>query len=205
VNTLVFDFGNVVGYFDHRRASRRLADLSGVPAEAVHAFLFGGTLEDDYEAGRLSTAEFLLRVRAVCRLGCSDEVLAAAYADIFWPNEDVCALLPRLKRRYRLLLASNTNDLHARHFRRQFADSLRHFDALALSHEVGARKPQAAFFEYCQRLARCAPDECLFIDDLPANVAGAQACGWKGIVYRDVADLRQRLAAFGIRAEPVET
>ena len=32
--------------------------------------------------------------------------------------------------RYRLLLGSNTNELHARQFRGQFAEILRHFDRL---------------------------------------------------------------------------
>src|SRR5205814_7490201 len=116
----------------------------------------------------------LRRVRALCQLGCDEEFMSRALADVFWPNEEVCALVPRLKPRYRLLLASNTNDLHARHFERLFEPTLTHFDACVLSYQVGARKPSAAFFAHCQRLAQCAPAECLFIDDLPANVAGAQ-------------------------------
>ena len=87
-----------------------------------------------------------------------------------------------------------TNELHSRHFRRQFAEALRWFDHLVLSHEIGARKPDAAFFRHCEGLAGCRPEECLFIDDLSANVAGARACGWHGIVYTTAADLRRRLA-----------
>jgi putative hydrolase of the HAD superfamily len=75
---------------------------------------------------------------------------------------------------------------------------LRHFDALVLSHEIGVRKPKAGFFQHCQGLSGCAAEECLFIDDLPANVGGAQALGWQGIVYTPGNDLRQRLAALGI-------
>jgi putative hydrolase of the HAD superfamily len=198
IKVLVFDFGNVVGFFDHRRTSRRLAAHADLPADAIHAHLFDRSLEEDYESGRISTAEFLKRIRERCRLRCDEATLAAAWADIFWPNQHVCALLPQLKSRYRLLLASNTNELHARHYCRQFAETLRHFDALVFSHEVGARKPKAAFYEYCQRLAGCEPQACLFIDDLPANVEGARACGWNGIVYKGIDDLRARLAKHGI-------
>jgi glucose-1-phosphatase len=201
VKTLVFDFGNVIGFFDHWIVTNRLAPHAGIPADAIHAHLWDSQLEDDYEAGRISTADFLQKVRDVCQLRCSIEELAAAYEDIFWPNPDVIALLPRLKPRYRLLLASNTNELHARKFLKQFAEPLTIFDALVLSHEAGARKPRPAFFEYCQRLAGCAPQECLFIDDLPANVAGAVACGWHGIVYRSIEDLRRQLSEHGV--EPV--
>jgi putative hydrolase of the HAD superfamily len=199
IKTLVFDFGNVLGFFDHRIASERLAEHAELPADAIHALLWDGPLEDDYEAGRISTPEFLKRVRQACRLRCSDEVLCAAYVDIFHTrNEEVIALLPQLKRRYRLLLASNTNELHAKQFLAQFADIARYFDALVLSHEAGARKPTAAFFTHCQRLVSCAPEECVFIDDLPANVAGARAHGWHGIVYTSFADLRARLNALGV-------
>jgi putative hydrolase of the HAD superfamily len=164
----------------------------------MHTSLFGGTLEDDYESGRISTREFLQHVRQACRLTCPDEIIATAWADIFWPNQEICALLPRLKPRYRLLLGSNTNELHARQFCGQFADSLRHFDALVLSHEIGVRKPKAGFFEHCTRLAGCAPAECLFIDDLESNVAGARACGLQGIVYSDFDDLCKQFTDLGI-------
>jgi FMN phosphatase YigB (HAD superfamily) len=198
IKTIVFDFGRVVGFFDHGLTTKRLADHAGLPAEELHAHLFGGPLEDEYESGRISTSEFLQRVRQTCRLTCADEIIAAAWADIFWPNEDVCALLPCLKPRYRLLLGSNTNELHARQFRGQFADWLLPFDGLVLSHEIGVRKPKAGFFEHCTRLAGCAPAECLFIDDLPANVSGAHACGWQGIVYTSYPDLCKQLMALGI-------
>ena len=98
-------------------------------------------------------------------------------------------------------MGSNTNELHARQFLEQFADRLQHFDALVLSHKIGVRKPKAGFFEHCIRLAECAPAECLFIDDLAANVAGARACGWQGIVYTSFPDLRQQLMALGIEGQ----
>src|SRR2546425_3187750 len=104
VKTIVFDFGRVVSFFDHRLTIQRLAAHGGLPVPEMYTQLFGGTLEDDYESGRISTSEFLRKVRETCRLTCPDEFIAAAWADIFWPNEEVCALLPRLKPRYQLLL-----------------------------------------------------------------------------------------------------
>jgi putative hydrolase of the HAD superfamily len=199
IKTLIFDFGNVVGFFDHGRASRRLAVWSELPFEALHAQLFGSGLEDDYESGRIDTAEFVRRARELCRLRCGEDEFGPAYADIFWPNPDVCALLARLKPTHRLLLLSNTNELHHLQFSRQFAEALASFDGLVFSHKVGARKPAAAIFAHAQRRAGCPPSECLFVDDLPANVAGARAFGWHGIVYTDFASLRRQLAEFGIR------
>ncbi len=106
--------------------------------------------------------------------------------------------LPRLKPSYQLILASNTTELHSRHFRERFRETLKPFDHLVLSHAVGARKPSAAFFDHCLQLAGCLPEECVFIDDLPANVAGAQARGWHGIVYTDIDELKTALADLGV-------
>jgi putative hydrolase of the HAD superfamily len=193
ISTVVFDFGNVVAFFSHRRAAEQLAALGTAPAEVILSSLFGGPLEDDYDSGRLATADYLALLRRQFGLAGSDEQIARAYSDIFTPNDEVIALLPQLKGRYKLLLLSNTNDLHYRHFRRQFADALAPFDALVASHEVGVRKPHAHIYRHCERLADCPAERCLFIDDLPANVAAAQGCGWQGVVYRPGSDLRQLL------------
>jgi putative hydrolase of the HAD superfamily len=198
ITTLVFDFGNVVGFFSHHRAAEQLAAYSPLSAEAIAAYLFGGRLEDDYESGRLSTSILMGLVRETCRLSCTDEQLATAFGDMFTPNSEVCSLIPLLKPRYRLLLLSNTNDLHARQFLVQFRDVLAHFDHVVLSHQVGIRKPDPRVFEHCRRLAGRPAAECLFLDDLPTNVEAARACGWQGLVYQRGMDLRKSLAQFGV-------
>jgi putative hydrolase of the HAD superfamily len=199
--TIIFDFGNVIGFFDYQRTTDRLARHSPLSSDAIRQLIYGGELEDAYERGRLSSAGFLRTVRDRCQVACSDEELIQAYVEMFWPNEEVCRIVPALRGRYRLLLGSNTTELHSRHFRKQFAGTLQHFDALVLSHEIGARKPGAEFFQHCRRLAGCAAEECLFIDDVAANVAGARACGLQGLVYERGSDLRRPLGELGIDVE----
>lgn len=198
---IVFDFGNVLGFFDHRRAASRLVEHLRAPEHVIHERLLDAEVEDAYESGQLHSTQFLQLFRDAFGVGCSDEVLADAYSDIFWPNAEVCALVSRLKGRYRLLLGSNTTELHARRFQREFADTLQHFDSLVLSYQIQVRKPKAAFFEHCLQQAGCLPKECLFIDDLPANVAGARACGWQGIVYRGFDELCSELTKLGIAVQ----
>lgn len=198
IKTIVFDFGNVIGFFSYAPALKRLSSMASEGLHDLPARIIACGLEDDFESGRLTATEFLRRVRQLCAFSCSDEELAVAYSDIFFPNHEVCALLPRLKQSHRLLLASNTNELHAHQFTRQFATELSYFDHLVLSHQVGVRKPAAAFFQHCQELAHCWPDECLFIDDLSANVAAARRLGWHGIVYTDPTVLRAELVGYGI-------
>jgi putative hydrolase of the HAD superfamily len=204
IAAIVFDFGNVLGFFSHRRAAEQLAAYSATSnADAIHAFLVTGQLEADYESGRLSTNELLDRLRELFGLKGTDEEHGLAIADMFTPNEDACRLVPLLRPRHKLLLLSNTNELHYRHFRAQFAATLDLFDALVVSHEVGLRKPDPGVYRHCERLAGCRPEQCLFIDDLPANVAAARACGWQGALYRRSPDghgdeLRQVLLGAGV-------
>ena len=164
----------------------------------MHAFLFQGGIEDDIDAGKISIAEVLKKIRERFPIRCSDEFLEIALGDMFWPNRPVCELIPRLKGQYRLLLGSNTNELHTRRFKKQFADTLAHFDDLVLSFEIRVCKPDAKFFAHCQSLSRAKPEECLFIDDMPANIAGAQSFGWNAIHYQDFPDLENRMNDFGI-------
>ena len=198
ISTVVFDFGNVLGFFSHRKAAEQLAAYTDAAPEALQAYLFGDKLEDDFESGRLSVEGFRGMVRETFHLRCTDAQFDAAFADMFSPNPDVCPLPALLKPRYKVLLLSNTNALHASQFVRQFAGVLAPFDALVLSHEVGLRKPDPRIYEHCRRLAGRPAGECLFIDDLPTNVESARACGWQGIVYRPADDLRRRLAEGGV-------
>jgi len=198
IKAIIFDFGNVIGFFDHRRATQRLAAESGVPEDLLFRQFLDAELEDAYEAGRLRTPDFLAHLCKVCGLTTPHARLGDLYADIFWPNPEVCDLLPQLRGRYRLLLGSNTTELHSQRFRQQFADTLGHLDDLVLSWEIGVRKPHAGFFKHCHKLAGCAPAECLFIDDLEANIAGAQAVGLQGLVYRSDNQLRAHLQHLGI-------
>jgi epoxide hydrolase-like predicted phosphatase len=198
MQTVVFDFGNVVGFFDHHRTLRRLERFTTMPAQAMYASVYAGQLEEDFESGRLTEEQFLAHFIDRCQLSCTADVLGEACADIFWPNPEVCELIPRLKGRCRLLLGSNTNAIHARFFRKQFGDVLGHFDELVLSHEIGVRKPKPGFFEHCQRLAGSSPEQCLFIDDLPENVQAAKNLGWRGIVYKPDNGLAAALKQHGV-------
>lgn len=57
------------------------------------------------------------------------------------------------------------------------------FDEVVLSCDVGATKPEAIMYETIAVKLGSLPEECLFIDDQPRFVTGAQDIGMKGIVY----------------------
>jgi putative hydrolase of the HAD superfamily len=204
IRRIVFDFGNVLGFFSRRKAAEQLAVYGAASAESIEAHVFAGRLEEDFESGRLTAREFRDHVRERFNLRCDDSQFDAAYADMFTPNVDVAGIAALVARRSRVLLLSNTDELHARQFRLQFAVELAPFDALVLSYEVGLRKPDPRLYEHCRQVANCPAAACLLIDDLPANVEAARAAGWRGIVYRRGDDLRAALAENGVEVDAAD-
>jgi len=59
------------------------------------------------------------------------------------------------------------------------------FDAVVISGEVGMRKPEEGIFLYAARALGLAPAECVFIDDMEANVAAAAGCGMTGLLHTE--------------------
>jgi epoxide hydrolase-like predicted phosphatase len=57
------------------------------------------------------------------------------------------------------------------------------FDTVVLSGEVGMRKPEKEIFLHAAETLGLAPADCVFIDDMEANVAAAQACGMTGVLH----------------------
>ena len=67
------------------------------------------------------------------------------------------------------------------------------FDAVVISGEVGMRKPEPRIFHHAAQLLGSAPAECVFVDDLEANVRAAVGCGMTGVHHTDPAYTQQRL------------
>jgi putative hydrolase of the HAD superfamily len=67
------------------------------------------------------------------------------------------------------------------------------FDTVVLSGEVGMRKPEKEIFLHAAETLGLAPAECVFIDDMEANVAAAQACGMTGVLHTETAGTAKAL------------
>ncbi|RCG27969.1 HAD family phosphatase [Sphaerisporangium album] len=59
------------------------------------------------------------------------------------------------------------------------------FDAVVISGEVGMRKPEPRIFHHALGLVGLSPGDCVFIDDIEANIIAARALGMIGLHHRD--------------------
>jgi putative hydrolase of the HAD superfamily len=68
------------------------------------------------------------------------------------------------------------------------------FDAVVISAEAGMRKPEPRIFLHVTGLLGLEPAECVFIDDIVANVQAAEAVGIVGVHHSELRSTTQRLS-----------
>jgi putative hydrolase of the HAD superfamily len=199
---LIFDYGNVVAFFDYMKACERFGKMLGLSAVDFRDLIMGrgfGEMHARFECGQIAPENFAADLMAHTGLSLPYDDFVAVWQDIFWLNESIARLIGFFKSRgYTLLLGSNTNVLHASFFRRQFAPTLDLLDHLVLSYEVGHMKPDERFYAACASASGRAPAACVFIDDLAENIEGARTAGMTGLLYVDTPKLIADLHGLGI-------
>jgi HAD superfamily hydrolase (TIGR01509 family) len=69
------------------------------------------------------------------------------------------------------------------------------FDDVVLSGDVGVGKPDPRIYLLAADRLRLTPEECVFVDDVPAFVHGAVRVGMVGVHHRDVESTLDELSA----------
>jgi epoxide hydrolase-like predicted phosphatase len=164
-------------------------------AEVARDPLADGNPVHALERGECPAAEFerLLAARMVCRDGthvAAEGLLARMFAATRPCHPMYAAIYAARQAGLRTGLLSNSWGL---------GDYPRHlfpgmFDAVVISGEIGMRKPEVAIYTYAAGLLGVDPGECVFVDDLQANVSAAEKVGMAGVLHRESAGTLARLA-----------
>ena len=191
---LLLDLGGVVLGINFRRVFTYWAEAAGVD-EAV--FYDHWRLDDAYKAqetGDLDFADYTAHLSKTLRVSMSDAQWRDGWNALWTARyDDVAALFPTLKQRFRLCAFSNTNAAHAESFLQRYPHIFQHFEKLYLSHEVGCRKPAPESFLSVCKLMQCPPSEVIFLDDTKENVAGAKAAGLTAYLTRSQSEVVETL------------
>ena len=106
------------------------------------------------------------------------------------PDEPMIEALRRARAGgVRTALVSNSWG-HGRYDREAFPEL---FDAVVISGEVGLHKPQPEIFLLAAKQIGAEPSECVFVDDLRENCAGAEAVGMTAVLHRGADETLDRL------------
>jgi epoxide hydrolase-like predicted phosphatase len=135
------------------------------------------------ETGELGPAEFEPRFAELLGLATADGLIDRLFADL--KPEDAMIGAVRGARRAGVRTGLISNSWGSTVYDPALMDEL--FEVVVISGEVGLHKPQPEIYLLgCERLG-VAPADCVFVDDLRENIAGAEEVGMVGVLHRDAA------------------
>lgn len=195
---IIFDYGGVLLEWDPYRIFQRFfPDVRATRAFMDEIDFAGWNREQD---GGRTFAEAIAERSA--RFPQYADILAAY--NTYWPDAVVGQIDGTVAILYRLKAAGyplyGLTNYSAEKFRvdRQRFDYFKLFDDMVVSGEVGVLKPDPAIYHLLLEKIGRPPQECLFIDDVAANVAGAQAVGINALQFHSPQQLEDDLRNLGI-------
>jgi FMN phosphatase YigB (HAD superfamily) len=199
LRTVIFDLGRVLIGFDFQRGYDRLQPLCGHSVSEIRRRIAETGLVAKLEAGQISSRDFVVKIGETLGISLDYTEFCEIWSSIFLPGTLVPeSMVAGLKKRYQLVLLSNTNEMHFEMLERTYP-ILRHFEKRVLSHEVGAMKPSPLIYQRAVELAGCRPEECFFTDDIPEYVEGARKFGIDAVQFQSATQLQEELAKRNLR------
>jgi len=182
VKAIIFDCYGVLYVDSHRSLKQEYPDLAQEIADLGQQADHGWIDKEEYLAG-------LSEVTGESTTFINDFILTEHHL-----NKALVAYIVELKPHYKIGMVSNVgrgwlDDFFAQH-------NLRHlFDAVILSGEEGMTKPNPEIFELAADRLGVDASECVMIDDIQENCAGADVAGMRSIHFRSNTQVANDLAA----------
>ena len=202
IKNIILDVGRVLVAWQPEEAMRELGIAEEI-VERLAKALFESGVWNEADRGVLSDDEFLeLAIRQVPE--CEAEVR------LFWDNVDKAIWqLPYVKlwikamkkAGYGVYILSNYGSWTYEKTKEVALDFLEKVDGAIFSYEVKQIKPSAAIFQALCEKYSLKPEECVFLDDLPANIEGAKNFGMQGIVFKGLFDALEELKKLDVKIE----
>jgi putative hydrolase of the HAD superfamily len=203
IKTIIFDCGRVITQDQNAELADRMAAIIGADREGFARAYASERAE--YDRGTMSAAEYWGLVAGqfgrTIDSGTLDTLVRLDMDSWFTINPETIALIRSLKERgYRLLILSNMNlegkeRLYGPARILDGQDWLALFDEVLLSCDLRQLKPLPEIYRSCLDRAAAQPGECLFIDDIPANVEAARESGMNSLCFTGARELALILAS----------
>jgi HAD superfamily hydrolase (TIGR01509 family) len=198
IEIVYLDLGKVLIDFDYTVAAQRIIEISPLPLSEITKVLSEPQLIFESETGKLSAFEYYKIVCGALEMQISLDEFRCLWGSMFLPEPLVSEkFLQELKRRMRLILLSNTNEIHFEYLEKKFP-ILNQIEERILSYQVGCMKPDPQIFQLAIEKAGVAPEKIFFADDRIENVEGARSAGIQAVQFKSEKQLRQELNDQGI-------
>lgn len=188
IKNIIFDFGGVIHDIRYENVGEAFVRHGITNLGTFYSKDFQTAEMDLFEKGLLTPAQYRDYIRRATGHNLSDtdidDIVNTILIDV--PSERV-ELLLRLRKRYRVFLFSNTNQINYDCFtaklQKKFGFDIFKccFDAAYFSQLMHCRKPSPEGFRRIVDEQHLIPAETLFIDDIAQNLDGARAVGIHGL------------------------
>ena len=177
IEALLFDLGKVLIDFNFETGVQALHGACSISRDRLEEVLWDETWIRRYERGEISTGEFHSYLCETAALKMDLTGFREVWSSVFLPGLLVSErLLATLRRKYPLILISNTNEAHFEFIRDKYP-VIDYFDQHVLSYVVGSLKPDRKIFEHAIRVSGFRPEALFFTDDREENILAARELG----------------------------
>jgi len=142
-----------------------------------------------FEEGRIDEAEFELGLAELLGVSSAEGLIDRLFSGSSAEQDMVGAV--RTARRAGVRTGLISNSWGTSRYPHPLLEEL--FDGIVLSGEVGIRKPAPRIYELGAESIGLAPDQCVFVDDLPFNLPPAEALGMATIHHVNPASTIEQL------------
>lgn len=198
IQAILFDLGKVLLDFNFETGVQALHEACSISRSRLEEVLWDENCIRRYERGEISTTDFHTYLRQTADLDMDLAAFCRTWSSVFLPELIVSEeLLAALKRKYPLILVSNTNEIHIDFVRSNYR-VLDYFDRQILSYEVGFLKPDRRIFEHAIKASGYPAEALFFTDDRSENIAAAEQLGICAHQFRSETALVDALQESGV-------
>ena len=199
IEAAIFDLGGVIFGISIDPIIRSWAESSGIlPKEIAEKFKADSQYER-FETGEISPEEYRAHICDTTGAQLSQEDFDRGWNCIYLDVlPGIKSILTEIRKYLRLVVLTNTNQIHARVWRARYTMILTYFEKIFASHEIGARKPEPEAFQTVLDYLDIEPGKVAFFDDNPDNAQGANAVGINGFVATSHLDVVAGLRSSGL-------
>jgi len=196
---LIFDLGNVIIDISPKNACDYWAEVCGIQPEILYfAFPFDETYAQ-FERGEIIPEIFRKYVSKCLNITLSQKEFDEGWKQILiQPRGNIEVLLRNLKKSYRIVALSNTNEIHVPMWQEMCTPILPYFEKIFSSNEIGFRKPEQDSFQCVLDYLQIHPNEAVFLDDNYENILAAEKIGMKVIHVESYDQMVNELERIGI-------
>lgn len=199
IKTVIFDIGNVLAGFRWKEYFDEFPYSEEVKKRIAKATV-QSPIWNEYDKGNLSDEE-IIEAFVKNDPGIEKE-LRESLADISGMLVRYDYAIPWIKalkeNGYRVLVLSNFSHKAVVDCE-EVLDFLPLTDGGILSYKDHVIKPQPEIYELLLKRYQLTPCECVFLDDLEANIEGAKKAGIWGIVFKDEMQAKEELRGMGVK------